>query len=112
MARRAHRTVTEQGHAWSVQFYDYTGKIVKQYAEKDLITSTRKPGVRSTRRHPVARMEPDCTVEWRGAWYDAKVLKKKQGHWYIHYVDDDDSWDEWVGKDRIRLKKIGAAAKE
>ncbi len=97
---------------YSVQFYDYTEKIVKQYAEKDLVISTRKPGARSRPRHQVARMEPDCTVEWRGAWYDAKVLKKKPGHWYIHYVDDNDSWDEWVGKDRIRLKKSTAEVKE
>ena len=34
-----------------------------------------------------------------------KVLKKKQGYWYIRYVDDDDSWNEWVGPDRIRLKE-------
>lgn len=40
------------------------------------------------------------------------MLKKKKGSWYIHYVDDDDSWDEWVGKDRIRFKKSAAAAKE
>ena len=97
---------------YSVQFYDYTEKIVKQYAEKDLVISTRKPDARSRRRPQVARMEPDCTVEWRGAWYDAKVLKKKPGHWYIHYVDDNDSWDEWVGKDRIRLKKSTAEVKE
>jgi len=57
-------------------------------------------------------MEPDCTVEWHGAWYDAKVLKKKQGYWYIHYVDYDDSWDEWVDRDRIRLRGSGAATKK
>ena len=51
-------------------------------------------------------MKPDCEVEWRGAWYDAKVLRKKgERRWYIHYVGDDESWDEWVGKDRIRFKK-------
>ena len=57
-------------------------------------------------------MEPDCTIEWRGTWYDAKVLKKKPGYWYIHYVDYDDSWDEWVGPDRIRFKESGTATKE
>ena len=30
---------------------------------------------------------------------------KKPGYWYIRYVDDDDSWNEWVGPDRIRLRK-------
>ena len=95
-----------------VQFYDYTEKIVKRYAEKELVASTRKP-VASSRRHPqVARMDPDCTVEWRGAWYDAKVLRKKPGYWFIRYVDDDDSWNEWVGPERIRFKESAATRKE
>lgn len=93
---------------YSVQFYNYTEKIVKQYVESDLSPSTRKPRMFTRRRPQVARMEPDCTVEWRGAWYDAKVLRKKPGYWHIRYVDDDDSWNEWVGPDRIRLK--GSAA--
>ncbi|MCH8221766.1 MAG: hypothetical protein IH868_00005, partial [Chloroflexi bacterium] len=51
-----------------------------------------------------ATVEPDCTVEWEGDWYDAVVLKTKKDSWYVHYIGDDDSYDEWVGKDRIRLK--------
>ena len=47
-----------------------------------------------------------CEVEWEGRWYDAKVLKKKQDSWYIHYNNDDESYDEWVGKDRIRFRPI------
>ncbi len=97
----------DKADEYSVQFYNYTEKIVKQYAEEDLVASTRTPN-EPRRRRP--RMEPDCKVEWRGGWYDAKVLKTKPGKWFIHYVDDDDSWDEWVGKDRIRLKKISAEA--
>ena len=102
----------DKADEYSVQFYNYTDKIVKQYAEDDLVASTRTPGRYSRRRPGAARMEPDCKVEWRGGWYDAKVLKTKPGKWFIHYVDDDDSWDEWVGKDRIRLKKVGAARKK
>ena len=98
----------DEADEYLVQFYDYTEKLVKQYAEKDLSSSTRKPRVPTGRRPQVTRMEPDCKVEWRGAWYDAKVLKKKPGYWYIHYVDDDDSWDEWVGPDRIRFKENAA----
>ena len=97
---------------YSVQFYNYTEKIVKQYAEKDLVASTRKPGVPTRRRPQVARMDPDCTVEWHGAWYDAKVLRKKPGYWYIRYVDYDDSWNEWVGTGRILFKGSAATTKE
>jgi len=87
---------------YSVQFYNYTDKVVRAYAEGDLVASTRKPQRR------VARVKPDCMVEWRGRWYDAKVLQAEKDRWFIHYVDDDDSWDEWVGKDRIRFKKVTA----
>ena len=106
------RIVGIEGNEYSVQFYNYTDKLVKQYAEVDLAPSTRKPGAGGRHRPQPARMKPDCTVKWHGDWYDAKVLKTEKDRWYIHYVDDDDTWDEWVGKDRIRLKKIGAAAKE
>ena len=100
--RRYGRVVGVKGddaNQYSVQFYNYTDKVVKEFAEADLTPSTRKP------RQRVARMKPDCKVEWQGAWYDAKVLKTEQDRWLIHYIDYDESWDEWVGKDRIRLEK-------
>ena len=100
--RRYGRVVGVKGddaNQYSVQFYNYTDKVVKEFAEADLTPSTRKP------RERVARIKPDCKVEWQGAWYDAKVLKTEQDRWLIHYIDYDDSWDEWVGKDRIRLEK-------
>ena len=31
------------------------------------------------------------------------MLKTDNGKHYIHYVGFDNSWDEWVGKDRIRF---------
>ena len=80
-----------------VEFYNYTEKQVKKYSEADLRAS-----LRSTNRRTSA-MEPDCEVEWRGRWYPAKVLREANGQWYIHYIDDDDSWDEWVGRERIRF---------
>ena len=87
----------ENATDYSVQFYNYTEKVVRAYAEADLVASTRKPHRR------VTRMKPDCKVEWEGRWYDAKVLQAEKDRWFIHYVDDDDSWDEWVGKERIRF---------
>ena len=41
-------------------------------------------------------------VKWKGAWYDAKVLKVDKGVYFIHYIEDDSSWDEWVSTKRIR----------
>ncbi len=50
---------------------------------------------------PVAVAE----VKWEGEWYPAHVLQTKGDKYYITYVGYDSSWDEWVGKDRIRFPK-------
>lgn len=41
-------------------------------------------------------------VEWKGSWWPAVVVQAQPGAWYIHYDNYDNSWDEWVGPDRIR----------
>jgi len=50
-------------------------------------------------------MVADCEVEWAGAWYEAKILKTEKDRWFIHYLGWPSNWDEWVTKERIRLKK-------
>ena len=48
--------------------------------------------------------ETKCEVEWGGKWYPAHVIAEGgDGQWKIKYDNDSDSWNEWVGKDRIRL---------
>lgn len=42
-------------------------------------------------------------VEWNGKWYPAHILKTEGEKYYIHYAGYDESWDEWVGKDRIKF---------
>jgi len=43
-------------------------------------------------------------VLWNSKWYSATVLDvPTTSTWKIHYVDYSDSFDEVVGKDRIRL---------
>jgi len=44
-----------------------------------------------------------CEVEWKGSWFPATVIKKEKDRWHIHYVGYEKSWDEWVGKDRIKF---------
>jgi hypothetical protein len=51
-----------------------------------------------------AGMTPDCDVLWNGQWYPAKILKAEKDRWLVHYIGFLNNWDEWVGKDRIRLK--------
>jgi len=43
-------------------------------------------------------------VDYNGTWYDATILKVNaaEGEYYITYDGWDDSWDEWVSKDRLK----------
>ncbi len=52
-----------------------------------------------------AGVRPDCEVEWKGNWFGAKIVKKEKDRWLIHYIGYDNTWDEWVGKDRIRFRE-------
>lgn len=42
------------------------------------------------------------SVEWKGQWYAATVVKSENGRFFIHYDGWEASWDEWVGSDRIK----------
>jgi hypothetical protein len=46
-------------------------------------------------------------VEWGGQWWPAVVLREENGKYRIHYAGYDKSWDEWVGKARIRFPEKG-----
>jgi hypothetical protein len=55
------------------------------------------------RAHAAAfRVGDPVQVKWKGKWYAASVLKSHNGQYRIHYDQYDNSWDEWVGPDRIR----------
>lgn len=56
---------------------------------------------------------PDCQVDRRderlevyseGKWYKAKTIDADGDQVQVHYVNFDDSWDEWVGPRSIRLR--------
>lgn len=49
-------------------------------------------------------------VLWKGTWYPATVRKAKGTECYIHYDGYGNSWDEWVGPDRIKVTASGAPA--
>ena len=42
-------------------------------------------------------------VEWHGTWWAAEVVQTNGDRYYVHYTGWDNSWDEWVGPDRIRM---------
>jgi hypothetical protein len=57
--------------------------------------------------NPVA-MQPKAVqnrveVNWNGTWWAAEVVKTDGNRSYIHYIGWANSWDEWVGADRIRV---------
>ncbi len=41
-------------------------------------------------------------VKYEGKWYKAKIIDVDSDQVQVHYVNFNDSWDEWVGPDRIR----------
>src|SRR5262245_38034715 len=83
------------GDRYTVRFYDYSEKRTSAYAAGELTAST-------------GRTEPDCEVEWQGAWCAAQVLQQKDGKFHIHDLGYEASWDEWVGRERIRFTKEDA----
>lgn len=48
-------------------------------------------------------------IESSGAWYDGKILKVEGNKYFVTYDGWSDSWDEWVGIERIRGFKTAAA---
>lgn len=41
-------------------------------------------------------------IEHSGTWYDGKILKVEGDKYLVSYDGWSDSWDEWVGIDRIK----------
>jgi len=49
-------------------------------------------------------------IESSGAWYDGKIMKVEGDKYFVSYDGWSDSWDEWVGIERIRGFKTAAPA--
>jgi len=47
-------------------------------------------------------------VEWKNAWYRAQILAARGREVQVHYVGYADSWDEWVGPQRVRPFRPGS----
>jgi hypothetical protein len=55
-------------------------------------------------RQSTRSLRPDdpADVLWEGKWWPATILKRQGNRFYIHYDGYGQSWDEWVGLERIR----------
>jgi hypothetical protein len=96
--KRTGRVTAVDGDRCTVEFYDYSDKRTAAYAARELTASAGDVAPTLD-----AGVKPDCEVEWQGGWYPARLLKTDKDKYRIHYLGYDSSWDEWVGKDRIRL---------
>jgi hypothetical protein len=76
---------------YNCRFYFYS-----DYVDKELSVENIK-----TLYYPVYKVGDKVKAEWEGKNYDAEILKAENDFYYIHYIDDDDSYDEWVMYDRI-----------
>lgn len=52
-------------------------------------------------------------VLWKGTWYAATVtdVDSESDQCFIHYTGYDNSWDEWVGADRIQILEASSPGK-
>lgn len=59
---------------------------------------------RNDRRNNLIPVGASVTVNWKGSWYPAKILdvNARTYEYYIKYDGWSDSWNEWVGEDRIK----------
>lgn len=48
--------------------------------------------------------------EWEGEWWIAQIIEVRKGEWKVHYINYDNSWDEWVDGSRLR-KPVGIDVK-
>jgi hypothetical protein len=86
-----------------------------QFSELEMAFVERQKSVYDTSREfpaqwrlskPAQRRSPRqgerVEVEWNGKWYRGVITSTSADQCRIHYVDYSDSWDEWVGPNRLR----------
>lgn len=91
-----------------------TGEVVTSNTTTTTTTTTH-PGPKGpagvAEYHPGYK-DDNAKVFWNNKWYDATIKDYKDGKWFIHYDGWSDSWDEWVGSDRIKFAwNIGQSIK-
>lgn len=87
--------------------YTGYGKNWDEWVGPDRIRSGEKTdGSLAAGQGAEFKVGDEVRVLWKGSWYDAKVtsVNAKKGSFKITYDGYDKSWDEWVGKDRIKSR--------
>lgn len=79
------------------------GFIERQKAVFGMTSDFQKPMTVSKSKGPhPPRLGDRIEVEWQGKWYRAQVVDAAEHRFKVHYVKYADSWDEWIGPDRMR----------
>ncbi len=73
-----------------------------QFGEQQLKLADVR-GLRSPAAVEAEPVDKTVMVESGGRWWPAEVLKREGDKYYIHYTGWDNSYDEYVTKDRIRF---------
>jgi hypothetical protein len=50
----------------------------------------------------------EVEVEWHGSWWPAVVIDRRGNRWLVHYEGYGTDWDEIVGGERIRERRLEA----
>ncbi|MCY7389654.1 MAG: hypothetical protein LH481_16630 [Burkholderiales bacterium] len=45
-------------------------------------------------------------VLWKGSWYKASILEAGKNTCFVTYAGYDNSYDEWVGPERLRISVL------
>ena len=51
-------------------------------------------------------VDQKADVLWKGSWYKASVVKAGSNQCFITYSGYDNSYDEWVGPERLKIKVL------
>ena len=86
-----------------------------QYCEMEMAFAERQKAVYDNNRtfparwriakpqhRGTARQGERIEVEWKEKWFRAEISESSEDRCKIHYIGFADSWDEWVGPDRMR----------
>jgi hypothetical protein len=97
------------------QVLERLGRIEQRLDEIEEQLSANRPPVgdvwipRGRIRSFSDRPTQEMVVEWNGGWWSASPVEKKEERTLVHYKGWDASWNEWVGKERIRYLAMPAA---
>ena len=89
----------ELAHFNELELAFVEGQKSMYYASPDFPRKTKLVGVRNS---VTPRVGQRLEVLDQGKWYRAKTIDEKGDLVKVHYIGYDNSWDEWVGPDRVR----------